>query len=145
MEWSIKHFDELTTLELFEIYKLRCEVFVVEQTCIYQDIDDFDKVSYHIILKDENDIVAYCRVLPPKCTFEEASIGRVICTRRRQGYGTQVVKKGMDVAKEKFGVNKITLEAQVYASNLYKKLGFVQTSDEFLEDGIPHIQMQADV
>lgn len=142
MELKVKHFSELSTKELFEIYKLRVSVFVAEQNCPYQEVDDFDKVAYHIWLEDENGIEAYARVLPPKCTFPDVSIGRVIAAKRRQGLGSKIVKSAVEVAQNKFNAEKITIEAQTYARALYEKLGFVQTSDEFLEDGIPHIQMQ---
>lgn len=145
MKWLIKHFDELTTLELFEIYKVRTDVFVVEQKCPYPEVDDFDKVSYHVALLEEGKIVSYCRVLPPNTTYEDASIGRVLSIIRHKGYATQVVKKGIEIVKNKFETSVITIEAQVYASDLYRKIGFVQTSDDFLEDGIPHIQMKLDV
>ena len=142
MELIIKEFNELTAEELFDIYKLRVSVFVVEQECPYQEVDDFDKLSFHVIMKEDDEIVAYLRVLPAGTVFDEVSFGRVISTRRRQGIGTEIVKQGIRVAKEKFGADIITIEAQVYVRELYDKLGFVQTSEEFLEDGIPHIQMQ---
>ena len=141
MEWVIKHFNELTTKELFEIYQLRVEVFVVEQECCYQDIDEYDLVSYHIMLRDHHKLIGYARVLPPHCTFESTSIGRVIVKERRKGYGTMVVLKAIETAKEKFKADIITIEAQVYARGLYEKCGFQQTSKEFLEDGILHIEM----
>lgn len=142
MELSIKHFTELSTEELFEIYKLRISVFVVEQNCPYQEVDNADKVAYHLWLQDEDGIQAYARVLPQGVTFPEVSIGRVISMKRRCGLGSKIVAAAVDVAKNKFHAEKITIEAQVYARALYEKAGFYQTSEEFLEDGIPHIQMQ---
>jgi len=141
MELIVKHFDELTTQELFELYKLRVSVFVVEQTCPYQEIDDADKVAWHLWLRDENGIQATARVLPAGVTLKEAAIGRVIAVKRRQGLGTRIVRAAIDVAKEKFDPPAIQLEAQVYARELYEKQGFVQDSEPFLEDGIPHILM----
>ncbi|MGN1404885.1 MAG: GNAT family N-acetyltransferase [Erysipelotrichaceae bacterium] len=142
LKYEIKHFRSLTKEDLFEIMKLRVAVFVVEQKCPYMEIDEYDEVSYHICLKDGNDrILAYLRVLPPGCTFKDASIGRVIAVERRKGYGTMIVNMGIEVAKEKFNCDKIVIEAQTYARKLYEKCGFVQSSEEFLEDGIPHIQM----
>ena len=141
-ELTVKHFSELTTDELFEIYKLRIGVFVVEQNCAYPEVDDFDRAAYHIRLSDGGKIVAYARVLPPKTVFETCSIGRVIAVKRRKGYGTQIVEAAVNTAREKFEADKITVEAQTYARGLYEKLGFVQVSDEFLEDGIPHIKME---
>ena len=142
MELVVKHFSELSAEELFEIYKLRVSVFVVEQTCPYQEVDDFDRKAYHIWLQDESGIQAYARVLPQGIAFEDAGIGRVIAVKRRAGLGTQIVQAAIDTAASKLGAERVTLEAQVYARGLYDKLGFVQTSEEFLEDNIPHIQMQ---
>ena len=145
MELVIKHFSELSTQELFEIYRLRVSVFVVEQGCPYQEVDDLDKVAYHVWLRDENGIAAYARVLPQGTAFPDAAIGRVIAVRRRYGLGSRIVSAAIDTAKDKLAADKITLEAQVYARSLYEKLGFCQTSEEFLEDGIPHIRMQLEL
>lgn len=145
MELVIKHFSELSTQELFEIYRLRVSVFVVEQGCPYQEVDDLDRVAYHVWLRDENGIAAYARVLPQGTAFPDAAIGRVIAVRRRCGLGSRIVAAAIDTAKDKLAADKITLEAQVYARSLYEKLGFRQTSEEFLEDGIPHIRMQLEL
>lgn len=142
MELAVKHFSELSAEELFEIYRLRVSVFVVEQKCPYQEVDDADRVAYHIWLKDEDGIEAYARVLPQGVTFQTASLGRVIAVKRRCGLGSKIVEAAIDVAKTKLCAEKITIEAQDYARSLYEKHGFSQTSEEFLEDGIPHIQMQ---
>ena len=142
MERIVRHFDELTTRELFDLYKLRVSVFVVEQNCPYQEVDDADRVSYHVWLQDEDGIAAYLRVIPAGVSFEDVSIGRVIAVRRRCGLGTRIVEEGIRVAREKLRARRITIEAQTYARALYEKLGFRQTSAEFLEDGIPHIRMQ---
>lgn len=141
MKLIIKHFSELSVEELHEIYKLRVSVFVGEQNCPYQEIDDADKYAYHLWLKDVNGIQAYARALPPGVTFDDASIGRVIAVKRRCGMGSRIVAAAIDTAKEKFSAKRLTIEAQVYARKLYEKAGFVQSSDEFLEDGIPHIHM----
>ena len=141
MELVVKRFEELTTLELYEILKVRAEVFVVEQNCVYQDLDEKDKQAYHVYLKNEEGIQAYLRVLDAGVSFPEVGIGRVMTLKRRCGLGTQVLKEGIRVAKEKMNADTIKLEAQVYARSLYEKEGFVQTSEEFLEDGIPHIEM----
>lgn len=142
MELVVKHFSELSAEELFEIYKLRVSVFVVEQKCPYQEVDDADRAAYHIWLKDEDGIEAYARVLPAGVTFPTASIGRVIAVKRRCGLGSKIVAAAIRTAETGLNADKITIEAQVYACSLYEKLGFRQTSEEFLEDGIPHIQMQ---
>ena len=141
MDIIVKHFDELSARELFEIYKLRVSVFVVEQKCPYQEVDDADKSAYHIMLRDADGIQAYARVLPPGVYFDDAAIGRVIAVKRRCGLGSRVVAAAIDTAHEKFSARRISLEAQVYAKSLYEKLGFAQTSEPFLEDGIPHVKM----
>ena len=145
MELIVKHFSELSADELFEIYQLRCTVFVVEQTCIYQDVDDFDKAAYHLWLRDEDGIQAYARVLPAGATFPEVSLGRVIAVKRRCGLGTQIVRAAIKTAVDRLNADVITIEAQVYAKDLYGQLGFHETSEEFIEDGIPHVQMQLDL
>ena len=142
MKLNIKHFSELTAGELFEIYRLRVSVFVVEQNCAYQEVDAADKSAYHLWLEDEDGIEAYARVLPPGATFDTAAIGRVIAVKRRCGLGSRIVTAAVETAKEKFAADVITIEAQTYARKLYENVGFRQTSEEFLEDGIPHIQMK---
>ena len=145
MELIVKHFSELSAKELYEIYKLRVSVFIVEQQCPYQDIDQADLVAYHLWLRDENGIEAYARALPPGVTFPTASIGRVISVKRRCGLGGQIVDAAVQVAKKQFQADRITIEAQLYARSLYEKHGFRQISEEFSEDGIPHILMQSDL
>lgn len=141
MELIVKHFNDLSIDELFAIYKLRVSVFVVEQGCPYQEVDDADRAAYHVWLQDEGTIQAYLRVLPARAAFDEVSIGRVIAAKRRCGLGSRILRAGIQVAKEKFSASRIRIEAQVYAQKLYEKAGFVQVSKEFLEDGIPHVQM----
>ena len=141
MELVCKHFTQLTRDELFDIYKLRVAVFIVEQQCAYPEVDDADRKAYHLWLRDGDGIQAYLRVLPPGAAFDTASIGRVIAVKRRQGLGSRIVAEGIRAAREQFGAKEITIEAQTYARGLYEKAGFVQTSGEFLEDGIPHIRM----
>lgn len=137
MKTYIKRFDELTLDELYEILKVRVDIFVVEQNCPYSELDGIDKDAYHVFLKDEDELVSYLRVFKDK----DVRIGRVLSQRRRQGYGTLILKEGIRVAKEKLNAEKIVIEAQVYARKMYEKLGFVQVSEAFLEDGIPHIKM----
>lgn len=142
MQIITKTFQELSTEELFDIYQLRVAVFVVEQNCPYQEVDEKDKLSIHMMLKEDERILAYLRVLPPGVSFPEASIGRVIAVERRKGYASILVKEAIRTALQTYHVDTLTIEAQTYAREFYEKLGFYQTSEEFLEDGIPHIQMQ---
>lgn len=141
MELTVKHFNELTARELYEIYKVRTAVFVVEQECPYQEVDEPDLHAYHVWLHDSGDIQAYLRVLPAGARLDEVSIGRVLTVKRGCGLGSILMREGIRVAREKFDPDVITLEAQLYARGFYEKSGFVQISDEFLEDDIPHVKM----
>lgn len=144
METVIKRFDELTLDELYEILRARAEVFVVEQNCAYQDLDEVDKEAYHVYLRENGKIVAYLRVIDKGKRLDEVSLGRVITLKRRCGYGTKVMKIGIEVAKEKFGAKKIKIGAQAWAKPFYEQVGFHQISGEYMEDGIPHIYMILD-
>ena len=141
MEFVIKQFYELTLDELYKILKVRTSIFVVEQNCPYQELDDLDQNSYHIYLEEDNQIIAYARVIPKDNPFHEVSIGRVLVTKRRHGYGTKIVQKAIEVAIEKYHTEKIVIEAQTYVKKMYENVGFKQTSMPFLEDGIEHIKM----
>ena len=143
METIIKKYKELTIDELYEILKLRSIVFVVEQNCVYQDIDDIDKRAYHIFMKekDKPEIRVYLRVFEKD--KDTAQIGRVVTDEnyRRKGYASKLMLKGIEISKNEMKKSKIYLEGQVYAAKLYENLGFKIISDEFLEDGIPHYKM----
>ena len=142
MDIIIKKFEELTLDELYNILKLRSEVFVVEQNCIYQDLDDVDKTSYHFFIKGKNDmIICYLRIFEKD--EDTAQIGRVVTDmkERKKGYAYILMEKGIEFIKDKMKKKKAYLEGQVYCHKLYLKLGFEIISDEFLEDGIPHYKM----
>lgn len=140
MQTHIQKFTQLSTQQLYQIYKLRVDVFVVEQQCPYHEIDDIDLESYHIYLQDDNSkIISYCRLYQQNNTYH---IGRVISSTRRKGYGTQIMKTALEFAEQTLHADSIIIEAQTYAKNFYEKLGFTQTSEPFDEDGIPHIQMK---
>jgi ElaA protein len=137
-----KRFDELTTQELYELLRIRTDVFVVEQNCVYQDMDYDDQAAIHLWLTDEAErIVALCRVCPAGTHMEEVSIGRVITTERGKGYGKQIMLAGIEAAKEHFEAKLIEIEAQEYAKGFYEQVGFRQSSEPFILDGIPHIKM----
>ncbi|MBR5518646.1 MAG: GNAT family N-acetyltransferase [Clostridia bacterium] len=142
MKLNVKMYDELTKDELYEILKLRCQVFVVDQNCPYLDLDDTDKGACHVFYTDENGIQAYLRVLDKGVMSEHVRIGRVISLKRRCGIGTMLVKEGIKAAVDKFGADTVFVEAQTYVKDMYAKIGFVQTSDEFLDVGIPHVNME---
>jgi ElaA protein len=141
MDLVVKRFEELSVEELYKILQIRVAVFVVEQNCAYQEIDDKDRYSYHVFLKDDAGIKAYLRVIDKGVSFEEVSIGRVLTLKRGCGLGNRILLEGIKVAKERMNADKIKIEAQSYAKEFYIRSGFKQVSEEFLEDGIPHIQM----
>ena len=145
MELAVKRFEELTNNELYDILKLRVNTFVVEQHCPYPELDDKDQDALHVFLRDREGIQAYLRVMDKGVSSEQVSIGRVVAVTRRKGYGSRVLEEGMSVAAEYFQADKIYLEAQTYARGLYEKHGFRQISEVFLEDGIPHIKMLAEL
>jgi len=136
-----KTFQELTTDELYELLRVRSEVFVVEQNCVYQDMDGDDQKSIHLWLTLKDRIVALARVCPAGTHMKEISIGRVITTERGKGYGKQIMIHSIDAAVKHFGATLIDIEAQEYAKGFYESAGFKQSSDVFMLDGIPHIKM----
>lgn len=142
MNFTVKHYNELTLDELYDIIKLRVDVFVVEQNCPYYELDGKDKSAYHVFCRENGKMIAYLRVLDRGISFDTVSLGRVISLKRRCGLGTELLKAGIGVAVEKYNADKITIEAQTYARKFYEGVGFVKISDEFMEDGIPHILME---
>ena len=141
METVVKKFQELTVDELYEILRARTEVFVVEQNCAYQDLDDLDKEAYHVYLRDEGKLVAYLRIIDKGKRLDEVSLGRVISLKRRCGLGTKIMQIGLQVAKEKYGAKVVKIGAQLYAQPFYESVGFQRISDEYMEEGIPHVYM----
>lgn len=141
MKLICKHFNDLTAKELYEILRLRVDVFVVEQNCSYPEVDGKDLDAWHLWFEDEDGIAGYLRLLAPGVSFKEASIGRVIAKKRRCGIGSKLMQAGIEKMKEIYGDTDIRIEAQVYAREFYEKAGFVKVSEEFLDDGIPHIEM----
>ena len=141
MELVIKRFGELALEELYEILRIRVDVFVVEQACPYPEIDGKDEFSHHLYYRDADGIQAYLRVVDAGVSFEEVSIGRVLSRKRRCGIAGSLLREGIRFAHETLGARVIRIEAQTYARKLYENAGFRQVSGEFLEDGIPHIQM----
>ena len=136
-----KSFQELTVDELYELLRVRSEVFVVEQDCVYQDMDGDDQKSIHLWLTVADKVIALARVCPAGTHMKEISIGRVITTERGKGYGKQIMLHAIEAAKEHFGAKQIDIEAQEYAKGFYESVGFRQSSDTFMLDGIPHIKM----
>ena len=143
MKVSVKTFEDLSKKELYELLQLRAAVFVVEQECVYQDLDGKDEKALHALGIKNNKIVAYTRIFKPGDYFEEASIGRVVVksAERKYGYGYDIMKASIDAVKEHFGGTSIHLSAQTYLKKFYNSLGFEQVGEGYLEDGIPHIGM----
>ena len=141
MELVIKRFDELTLKELYEILRIRVDVFVVEQACPYPEIDGKDEFSHHLYYRDAEGIQAYLRVVDAGVAFEEVSIGRVLSRKRRCGIAGSLLREGIRFAHETLGARVIRIEAQTYARKLYENAGFRQVSGEFLDDGIPHSKL----
>ena len=140
----IKTFKQLTVDELYELLRVRTEVFVVEQDCVYQDMDGDDKEAIHVWITEGDKVVALARVCPAGVHLPTISIGRVITTERGKGYGKQIMLAAIDVAVDHFGATSIDIEAQEYAKGFYEGVGFKQSSDTFMLDGIPHIKMRWD-
>ncbi len=141
MKYVTKGFEELTVWELYEILRFRSEVFVVEQNCVYQDVDGVDPLSRHLFMIDDDGVIcAYLRWFPGS---EEgiAQIGRVLSRYRRRGIGSILLGYASDEIRER-GYQGIRVEAQTYAVPFYERAGFAVTSDEFDEDGIPHVEMR---
>ncbi len=139
----IKTFNELTTTELYKLLQLRSEVFVVEQDCVYQDIDGKDEKALHILGFKNNVIVAYTRVFKPDDYFKEASIGRVVVAtkERKHKYGNEIMLASIKAINIYYKETTIKLSAQVYLKKFYNSLGFIEEGAEYLEDGIPHVLM----
>ena len=143
MIFTIKRFNELSTHELYAVLQLRAEVFVVEQDCVYQDLDNKDLDAYHVLGVLDTKIVAYARIFKPGDYFLESSIGRIVVKKefRKFQYGYQLVQNSIQFIEKKLQENNILISAQSYLSKFYNSLGFIQIGEEYLEDGIPHIKM----
>ena len=146
MNWQIKAFNELTLDELYDILKLRIDVFVVEQTCYYPDLDDLDRHpdTLHVFGYQDDKIVGYLRILPKGTTYQEYnSIGRVIVSDalRGTGLGHNLIAHGVKACQEQFRENDIKISAQEHLAKFYQTHGFKQVTDMYLEDDIPHIGM----
>ncbi len=143
LTFQIKHFNEINTAELYEILQLRSEVFVVEQDCVYQDIDGKDQKAIHVLGYKDNVLVAYTRCFKPHDYFEYASIGRVLVkeSERKYKYGHILMKQSIAAIKQEFKETTIKISAQTYLKKFYNTHGFTQVSEEYMEDGLPHIAM----
>ncbi len=143
MNWYCKAFNELSTHELYQILALRAAVFVVEQQCIYQDVDDHDQECWHVFAKQDNDVLAYARILPAGVSYDAVSFGRVaVATESRgKGLGQVLIQKTLSEIAVLLGDVPIQIGAQAYLQDFYQKFGFQAVSEVYLEDGIAHVDM----
>lgn len=146
IKWKIKRFNKLSSLELYTLLQLRSQVFVVEQNCVYQDIDGKDLKALHLLGEYKEKIVAYARLFQAGDYFENASIGRVVIhpDYRDKKWGHQMMQEAIAGIESHFGASPITISAQLYLKKFYESHDFVQTSEMYLEDDIPHIEMKRD-
>ena len=142
-EINIKRFNELSIDELYGILRLRSEVFVVEQDCVYQDLDNKDQKALHLFILNTNEIIGYTRLFKAGDYFDNASIGRVVVSgnHRDKKLGHVLIKESIDAISKYFNTSKITLSAQTHLKKFYESHGFQQVGEGYLEDGIPHIEM----
>ncbi|WP_228236609.1 GNAT family N-acetyltransferase [Allomuricauda sp. M10] len=143
MEISVKTFEQLNTTELYQILRLRSEIFVVEQDCVYLDLDNKDQKAIHVVGTKNGQVVAYTRIFQPGDYFKNASIGRVVVAQdqRKFGYGKIIMQASIAAVEERFPNTAIEISAQSYLLKFYSDLGFVAFGEEYLEDGIPHTRM----
>jgi len=143
LEIKTKTFQELTRDELYQLLQLRSEVFVVEQDCVYQDIDGKDDKALHVLGFKNDKIVAYTRIFKPGFYFDEASIGRVVVknSERKNQYGYDIMRASIEAIKNIYNETTIKISAQTYLKTFYTNLGFQEVGKGYLEDGIPHIGM----
>jgi len=138
-----KPFESLTAKELYAILRLRSEIFVVEQNCVFLDMDNNDQASQHLMLYQNKELMAYARIVPAGITFAEPSIGRIVSSpaARGKGFGKQLVKLGIENCIRLYGNKPIKIGAQVYLKAFYESFGFVSEDDFYDEDGIDHVHM----
>ena len=143
MTLTTKRFEEFSAVELYEILKLRNEIFVCEQDCVYQDCDDKDFKSYHMYYSENNKIIAYLRIVDSGVSYETPSIGRVVVdiNHRRKKLSSTLITEAFAFAKNTLNYSEFTISAQHHLLNFYCSLGFEPTSEVYLEDNIPHIRM----
>ena len=143
MNWIIKTFQELTSQELYNVLQLRTEVFVVEQNCVFQDMDNKDSKCYHLMCMENEELVAYTRLVPAGVSFSEVSIGRVVSSPsvRGRGFGKMLMEKSIEESNRLFGKQSIRIGAQFYLLDFYKSFGFLPDGEIYLEDDIEHIEM----
>ncbi len=147
-EHQVKSFQELSLEEFHDIIALRIQIFIIEQNCPYQEVDGKDKLAHHLFFKNETDeIIAVTRILPQGISYEEVAIGRVVVHEdyRGTGLGSQLMSDSMNFVRDKYGEVPVRLSAQKHLENYYGNHGFKSTGKEYLEDGIPHVEMLCNI
>jgi len=146
LEWSCRNFEALSSVQLYAILKLRTEVFVVEQNCVYQDMDDFDQGALHVTAYRGNELVCYARLLQPGIKYKEPSMGRIICAlnSRQLGFGKKLVERSLEYCNENWPDLGVRISAQQQLEKFYAGFGFMTVSEPYLEDGLPHLEMLRD-
>lgn len=144
IDWKCKRFYDLTVDELYDLLRLRSEVFVVEQNCVFLDQDNIDKDCFHLSGFHQNKLIAYARIVPPLVVYNEASIGRVVTSAsvRKTGVGKQLMHQAIEKLYLLFGKVSIKIGAQLYLKSFYQSFGFYQSGNVYTEDGIEHIHME---
>ena len=143
MNWQLKQFNELSAFEIYKILQLREEVFIIEQNCIYQDIEDTDLIAHHLFAIKNDVCIAYARLIPPGIKYKDCSIGRVVVKKseRLNAFGKELMKQAITSLKNLFPNQSITISAQLYLKNFYQDFGFEAIGEPYMEDDIPHIKM----
>lgn len=143
LTWSVKTFEELTNEELYQLLRLRSEVFVVEQGCNYMDMDNKDHKCTHLLGWKDGSLMAYSRIVPPGVFYQSPSIGRIVVSGkgRRMGLGIELLNFSIAQTETLYGKTVIQIGAQLYLEKFYESFGFMRTSEIYLEDRIEHIQM----
>ena len=141
--WRCKTFEDLTIEELYALLQLRTEIFVVEQNCVFQDMDNKDQDAYHLLCFEDDTLIAYTRLLPAGKSYKECSIGRVVTKKikRGTGIGKELMAISIEYCYRLFGKSPIRIGAQLYLQKFYSSFGFKKVSDIYIEDGIQHIEM----
>jgi ElaA protein len=143
LAWELKTYDQLTKKQLYTIIKERINIFIVEQNCPYPELDDLDQASFHLFLQEDDEVKAYCRILPKGVKYEEVSIGRVIVKEafRRQGIASDLMRYAVNFVEKELNETQIKIQAQDHLRQFYSSFGFKPISKTYLEDGIPHVDM----
>lgn len=145
MKFIAKYFNELTSKELYEILKSRSEIFVIEQHITYQDMDNIDYNSLHCFITENDRVIAYLRAFYQDNGVEVVKIGRVLTIEHGNGLGRKLMEESLKAVKDRMNCKRIVMNAQKHAKGFYEKFGFIQTSDDFLEEGVVHVKMEKDV